>query len=415
MNEQLQRQRDEQRELEIKIESMAIDVKEKPAMGNSKLVCSNCHHRGHRNQSSKPCFLQKCTNYTFCGIREKHPEYFSRLNNLKSDLKRKSSTIKELEEQIRSMNDFSSNSEYHFIKNLIPRLYEVDKGYKMNKPKLMRDIRMLRKCLDGKIPPMTSNDPEQLRILLRKCRMNFNLELDSPDDTNSQSEIGLVSTTMACSSPVKNTFVHHEECMTANSVSVSCNDDDASVERKRKKIKKNKKRRKKHKRRRRRYSSSSSSDSNVSDHDTKCKRPELFAHNIDSFSYSFPPYGFTPSVMNPHSAVPSHYSIGGIPVNSPLTQFQTQGYILRPHYGTPPIPANENRENSHCQDYNLPNYPRCMAEEVFHANTFLNPPINTQTATVNNTINLPASPQKWSGFETLVEVANNKVQKDETG
>ena len=132
MNQQLQTKRDERRELEIKIESMVIDIKEKPAIGNSKLVCSNCHHRGHRNQNSKPCILQKCTEYTFCGMREKHPEYFSRLNSLKSDLNKKSNTIRELEEQIRSMNDFSSNSEYHFIKSLMPRLFEVDKSYKMN-------------------------------------------------------------------------------------------------------------------------------------------------------------------------------------------------------------------------------------------------------------------------------------------
>ena len=74
---------------------------------------------------------------------------------------------------------------------------------------------------------------------------------------------------------------------------------------------KGKKRRKKHKRRRRRYSSSSSSDTdgvadrirNAPDHDTKrvtCKRPELFAHNIER-PYSFPPYGFTTGVINPHS------------------------------------------------------------------------------------------------------------------
>lgn len=55
-----------------------------------------------------------------------------------------------------------------------------------------------------------------------------------------------------------------------------------------------------------------------------------------------------------------------------------------------------------------------MAEEVFHVPTFSNPPISTQTATVNNTINLPVSPQKWSGLETLVEVASNKVQTAET-
>ena len=106
---------------------------------------------------------------------------------------------------------------------------------------------MLRKWQDGKIPPVTSNDSEQFGILLRKCRKDYNLELESPDDTNSQSKIGIDSTTMASSLPVKSTFDHYDEneCMITNSVSVNCNDDDDThLEGKRKKNEKNKKRRK---------------------------------------------------------------------------------------------------------------------------------------------------------------------------
>ena len=62
----------------------------------------------------------------------------------------------------------------------------------------------------------------------------------------------------------------------------------------------------------------------------------------------------------------------------------------------------------------VPNYPRFKAEEVFHAPKFSNPPMSTQKGTVNNSINLPSSPQKWSGLETLVEVRSNKVQTAET-
>ena len=61
-----------------------------------------------------------------------------------------------------TMEQFSTSSEFQFVKNLTPRLYKVDSTYKTNKPKLMRDVRILRECLDGKIPIVTTNDSEQL-------------------------------------------------------------------------------------------------------------------------------------------------------------------------------------------------------------------------------------------------------------
>ena len=71
LKDQIQLAKDEQGEIQIKIESMEINVKlEKTPVCLSRVICSHCHTRGHRNQQSKPCILQKCTDYKFCGIKE---------------------------------------------------------------------------------------------------------------------------------------------------------------------------------------------------------------------------------------------------------------------------------------------------------------------------------------------------------
>ena len=259
----------------MNIESMAIKVLEPPAVGSSKIVCSHCHHRGHRNQTSKPCQLKKCCDYTYCGLKDKHPEYFNKLNSLKNDLRKKGKDIQELENQTKAMEDFSSNNEYHFIKNLTPRLYAVDPSYKTNKPKLMRDIRLLRSALDGRIPPVQTNDPEQLKILLRKCKQSVQNTPDAPDffekaDTSADVERLLKN------SPVKSNFPVHEvktvtceqkasekfPSMTkpaSKDVTESSSESDDSRRRKRKRKRKNKK----SKKRKRHYSSSCSSDESV--------------------------------------------------------------------------------------------------------------------------------------------------------
>ena len=64
----------------------------------------------------------------------------------------------------------ASQSEHQFIKALTPQFIKVDPQYKMNKPKLLRDIRILRTFYDGKISQEATNDVEQLRITLNKCK-----------------------------------------------------------------------------------------------------------------------------------------------------------------------------------------------------------------------------------------------------
>lgn len=86
------------------------------------------------------------------------------------ELKKKKSTLNEIESQIKAVENFSTGSEFLFVKNLTPRLFAADPTYKTNKAKLMRDVRLLRTFLDGKIPVVTSNDAEQLKILISKSK-----------------------------------------------------------------------------------------------------------------------------------------------------------------------------------------------------------------------------------------------------
>ena len=69
---------------------------------------SLAHHRGHRNQTNQPCELQKCSSYTYCGIWDKHPEYFAEMNKLKASTKKKHDDLKALQEQLTGIKNFVS-------------------------------------------------------------------------------------------------------------------------------------------------------------------------------------------------------------------------------------------------------------------------------------------------------------------
>ena len=188
LKKQLVKERQECLELEMSIESMLVEVKEPPSLGSSRLVCGHCHHRGHRNSTNKPCELKKCTEYTYCGIKEKHQEYFSKLNSLKVELKKKKTAMNELESQIKSMETFSSGSEYQFVKNITPRMFTADASYKTNKAKLMRHVRLLRTFCDGKIPVSTANDAEQLKILIGKSKKQVGISDTNMIELNTENE-----------------------------------------------------------------------------------------------------------------------------------------------------------------------------------------------------------------------------------
>ena len=230
----LVKERQECLELEMSIESMLVEVKEPPSLGSSRLVCGRCHHRGHRNSTNKPCELKKCTEYTYCGIKEKHQEYFSKLNSLKVELKKKKTAMNKLESQIKSMEIFSSGSEY-----------------KTNKAKLMRDVRLLRTFCDGKVPVSTANDAEQLKILIGKSKKQVGISDTNMIELNTKNE-SPIKTKLELKSDIEKSGTSTSEN------EASCRD--SSKNRKSKKRKEHKKQKKAKKRSRENKSSTSSSE-----------------------------------------------------------------------------------------------------------------------------------------------------------
>ena len=47
-------------------------------------------------------------------VKEKHPEYFQKLNAMKMELSKRKAAINDLDTQVASMENFSTKSEYHF-------------------------------------------------------------------------------------------------------------------------------------------------------------------------------------------------------------------------------------------------------------------------------------------------------------
>ena len=175
VEDQIRENQQELQEMEVHLESMKINVAELPTIGKQKVTCSNCHHRGHRNSQLQPCALEN----TYCGLKDKHPEYFTEMNKVKSAVNKRKDVLKQLNSELEGINNFQSQSEYNFIKSLTPRMMKVNIEYKSNRPKLLRDIRILRKYFSCKIPEETTNDAEQLRIALGKAKST--LERDVGD------------------------------------------------------------------------------------------------------------------------------------------------------------------------------------------------------------------------------------------
>ena len=93
------------------------------------------------------------------------------------------------------MEQFSTSSEYQFIKSVTPRMYQADESYKVNKAKLMRDVRLLRECLDGKIPPVTTNDSEQIKNLIRRCKRSKQIRDDDCPKSMSPEQFSPIKST----------------------------------------------------------------------------------------------------------------------------------------------------------------------------------------------------------------------------
>lgn len=268
----------------------------------------------------------------------------------------------------------------------MPRMYAADLSYKTNKPKLLRDVRLLRNFLDGKIPPITGNDGEQLKILISKCKKNVGI---SSCDTEMSSETikSTIQTKLEFGvsdvSPVKTGTLHESEEY-SSSVATPTGDSRQSSEFNHAKKKKHSKRKKSTKRSRDEYSSSSSS----SDDDTRNANRNPFP----PFSYfTGNPYSFPGQPQGYNNLMPVYYP----PFPGPFPPYVQQGTNLF---------ANNISDNL-VQSTNMLNVPFVDPDKRSTSST---------TCTVTSTANSSRKEgELWSNLNMLVTAASTVNSENE--
>ena len=134
---QFRKENKELRELEMRIDSMNIQVHEPLPVGEGKSVCGHCHHLRHRKPSTETLFFEKNVRNIYTVV-SRSTLNFSVSWILSNYSEKREKTVGHLESHLQSMEQFSTNSKHQFAKNLAPTMYYVDKSYKNNKPKFMR-------------------------------------------------------------------------------------------------------------------------------------------------------------------------------------------------------------------------------------------------------------------------------------
>ena len=243
----------------------------------------------------------------------------------------------------------------------------------------MRDVRLLRTFLDGKIPPVSGNDAEQLNILISTSKKDVGVSSDCDETTDTKSQVQTkLQFDSSDVSPIKTEVIEEDSGKIPQSSSQTFNRKNKTKKTKRRKHKKVKKAR-----RRREYSSESSSSS--SEEDTRHTRE----HSGGSLPY------FTPFPGQPqgyHNPMPFFYQ----PVQPyPQTSGIQQGFQLA------------NSDNNFVQNTNLCNTVPFRVPNVGPASSSS----VTSTSSVSR-LDVNDS-ESWSNLNTLVSLAMSCNQKSE--
>ena len=182
LSTKLQLLHDKKLATETHIRELEIEVPEPPAAGTYRIICGNCHIRGHRaegNRRNDACNLAPCSSYYTCGQKKKHPEHFEEIRNAKKNIKDINKEIDSAEMEKKNIESFQSKSISAFSSALTPRLLKAfgDKySLKTSSGKLVlqKDITTLRAACENKIPEETGNDRELFTRLLNKQTAKMN-------------------------------------------------------------------------------------------------------------------------------------------------------------------------------------------------------------------------------------------------
>ena len=136
-------------------------------------LCGNCHQPGH----TKPkCSSAPCPSHSACGLRDKHPELKQKISELQKEIKRLQQEQSDAESKLKAFCESRTKASTSFFAVMRPRLKVRNLIKYSDRVSLDRDLLILEKALNGKIPEFDASEDWQLPILIEQYR-NRNVDV----------------------------------------------------------------------------------------------------------------------------------------------------------------------------------------------------------------------------------------------
>lgn len=134
-------------------------------------ICGNCHKPGHTRPR---CTSPPSPSHDACGLRDKHPELKEKISELQKEIKQLQQEHSDAESKLKAFCESCKKASTSFFAVMRPRQKVRNLIKYSDRVSLDRDLLILEKALNGKIPEFDTSEDWQLPVLIEQYR-NRNL------------------------------------------------------------------------------------------------------------------------------------------------------------------------------------------------------------------------------------------------
>ena len=130
-------------------------------------ICGNCHKSGHTRPR---CTSPPCPSHDACGLRGKHPELKEKISELQKEIKRLQEEHSDAESKLEAFCESRTKASTSFFAVMRPILKVRNLIKYSDRVALDRDLLILEKALNRKIPEFDASEDWQLPVLIEQYR-----------------------------------------------------------------------------------------------------------------------------------------------------------------------------------------------------------------------------------------------------
>ena len=136
-------------------------------------LCGNCHKSGHTRPK---CSSSPCPSHDACCLRDKQPELKQKISELQKEIKRLQQEHSDAQSKLKAICESRTKASTSFFAVMRPRLKARNLIKYSDRVSLDRDLLILEKALNGKVPEFDASEDWQLPNLIEQYR-NRNVDI----------------------------------------------------------------------------------------------------------------------------------------------------------------------------------------------------------------------------------------------